>query len=247
MLEPLSFIEKPLSGTEPARCVDGRQDPQSPEGPQMLGGSLHPIFLKSIVINSAIDELFIKSNLAVLREHGFKPGFHRGAHRNPETNISDCGAADRLSEILTTVLNRRKDIEQKLTQTYEANSMNPEAIGKAYEIIEKYNQDNIRIKGEELISTGENEAAGMENLQGDHQERVAFVNLKKDVTFDTRKANEQGWQAFNLDLNAVIEQAKVLGVGEDFAIPASLIFYLGTEIVLVENKGKEALPVVIYK
>jgi hypothetical protein len=37
-----------------------------------------------------------------------------------------------------------------------------------------------------------------------------------------------------------------LGVGAEFAMAASLILYQATEIILVENNGKRALPIVIH-
>jgi len=70
--------------------------------------------------------------------------------------------------------------------------------------------------------------------------------VKAGTTLDTRSLNRQGTQGFNLDLLEAMRQAKALGIDNDFTLPASLILYLATEIVLVEDKAKVALPVEIH-
>ncbi|MBI2029985.1 hypothetical protein HYT02_06205, partial [Candidatus Gottesmanbacteria bacterium] len=93
----------------------------------------------------------------------------------------------------------------------------------------------------------ESKKGTIENLNGLHEEQVAFVNLRPNTTLDTNNLNREGKQAFNLDLWAAVEQSKELGVPEDFARDASLILYMATEMVLVEKNGKPALPVQIHK
>ncbi len=113
--------------------------------------------------------------------------------------------------------------------------------------MEQYPAENIKITGETLIHSVEASGGATETVAGEHAEQVAFVNLQPGTTLDTNQLNRQGQQAFNLDLWAAIEQAMALGVDSNFAIGASLILYMATEIMLVESKGKPALPVVVRK
>ncbi len=119
-----------------------------------------------------------------------------------------------------------------------------EAVDDAYQRFYGYTPDHIRVTGDELITFLEDQGASVERLEGDHAERVVFVNCKQGTTLDTNAMNEHGVQAFNLDLWAVQEHAKALGVtDEQFITGASLLLYLATEIVLVEQKGKPKLPI----
>ena len=247
-----AFLEKQLSGNEPARCVDGRPAANSEQGPQMLGGSLLPIVLAAIYNNSEIDSETIADGLAKLQSAGFRPGVHRGSHRHEDA--SDCGFADRLTEIIETVKQRRELITGRILQIHEANRDKFEALNlpninellnQVFEKIEKYSLDKIEITGETLVKTAEDAGSVCETVEGDHAEQVAFVNLKPNTTLDTTALNQQGDQAFNLDAWALQKQAKTLGVPDEFSIPASLTLYSATEIVLVEDKGKPALAVEI--
>lgn len=108
----ITFIEKQLNGNEPARCVDGRPSTGSEQGPQMLGGSLHPMVLAAIFTGSDIDKDFLSTNLTKLQKAGFKTGAHRGSHAHGDA--SDCGAADRLKDILATAVEKRELITSRL-------------------------------------------------------------------------------------------------------------------------------------
>ena len=70
--------------------------------------------------------------------------------------------------------------------------------------------------------------------------------MKPKTTLDTVSLNQQGSQAFNLDVWALGEQAETFGIPKDFSILTSLTLYSATEIELVENKGKPALNVEIH-
>ncbi len=249
----LDFIELPLSGNETARCVDGRPDYNKGKGPQMLGGSLHPILLSIISEGTNFDEESVNKELSKLREAGFKTGAHRGSHKNPES--SDCGFADKMPAILQTAVAKKEEITKRLNFVHDNNKEAIGDLGKpfseivadAFTKLEAYSPERITLNGEKLLSCVTNTGAIIEDVAGDHAEEAAFVNLKKGVTFDTNQANQQGRQAFNLDLWAVVEQAQRLGVDDtNFIIGASLILYQATEMVLVEDRGKPALPVVIH-
>lgn len=232
-----SFTSLQLKGIEPAWCVDGRPDFTMQKGPQMLGGSLLPVILKSIYYNKPI----AITDLNILKtKHSL--GAHRGeVHGHDTTGKSGCGFADSLQIIIKTAKDKKEIIFQRLKNLGINN------IEQTYNKIANYDERNITLTGENLVSKVQNAGGIIENLKGEHKEEVAFVNLKPQVTFDTNGANKKGKQAFNLDLWAVLEQSKVLGIPEEFAKYASLILYIATEIVLVEDKGKLPLPVHINK
>ncbi|MCR4263743.1 MAG: hypothetical protein NUV98_03445, partial [Candidatus Roizmanbacteria bacterium] len=119
------------------------------------------------------------------------------------------------------------------------------AVENAFPTIERFKEDNIQEVGMSIAEGAKDGGAVEETVEGDHKESMAFVNLKPGKTFDTNRSNEEGWQAFNMDLWAVEEQAQALAVEPKFAQGASIILYVATEMVLVEQKGQPALPVVI--
>lgn len=244
------FIEKKVNETTDSdRCVDGRQDNNSNQGYQLLGGDAHPIVLNAIQNNTVYDSGKITNGLNTLKENGIPIGFHRGSHADLENGKCDCGFCDRLTEIILTAKDKKDYIIQQLKlvfDKYKDHLPNFSIIEKAYEKIIDFDINNVQIVGDDAIKIAEKSGANIENLEGSHAERQAFVNLKLGVTLDTKAMNDQGEQAFNLDLPAAVKRSEMLGVEKEFAIGASLILYTATEIVLVENKGKPALPVVLH-
>lgn len=247
-----SFIEKTTSEDEEARCVDGRPSKKSKQGFQMLGASVHPMAIKMLYSGSQLDHSTVSSMLNTLQNQGFKTGAHRGEHSNDEE--SDCGFADRLPEIVKTAQEHEGTITERLTRAYEANRALfdrfahkpfPALVAHAYQKIRDFDTNNIKLTGEALVKQIESSRSTVEQVEGDHKEEVAFVNLKKGSTLDTRQLNQQGAQGFNLDLIPAVQQSAALGVQDEFAIPASLILYQATEMVLVEAKGKPPLPVMV--
>lgn len=250
------FVELKLSGGEAAWCVDGRPDYQKSKGPQMLGGSLHPVVLKAIWEGKALDKAFVLASLNQLKETGFALGVHWGSH-HVEGEASDCGFADKLPLLIAKAKEGEMEIRSRLGDLYRNNSAAFKALGMATETdflaqlgaaYAKINafEDRVKIYGEELIRTGIEAGAEVEKLEGNHSEQAAFVNLTKGVTLDTNRLNKEDQQAFNLDLWMVGEQAENLGVNKGFAWVASLILYQATEMVLVEDNGKPALQVILH-
>lgn len=244
-----------------AWCVDGREGDSKEKGRQMLGGSLHPLVLSSVYHQLKLDSDFTKNSLAKLKDNGYATGVHRGSHKNSERKICDCGFCDKLKTILEKINSNREVIKSRIVAVYMANKdkidaavsqfFSPEEIvfllDQAFEKFEQYDiKEKIEKTGEDLLSEVESLDTNVVNVLGDHAEAVAYVNLKPNTTLDTNKLNRNSQQAFNLDLWAVIEEAKILGVDPKFSILASLILYVATEMVLVEDKGKPALKVLIY-
>ncbi len=248
------FKEIILNGTEAPWCVDGRPDFSHQKGPQMLGGSLHPIVLLAIFKNESLNAKFIKKSIHTLKKSQVNIGVHRGAHKNIQQGLCDCGFADKLKIILATAVEERNEISNRLTSFYKKQA--PilkyslehfiELLSQTYVAIENYSPEKIKLTGENLIKVFEQENAQVVELEGNHKEELAFLNIKKNTTFDSASANKDGYQAFNLDFNTVIEQSSILGLSEEFTYVATLILYLATEIVLVEKAGKTRLEMEIH-
>lgn len=236
-------------------CVDGRPDFSKIKGPQMLGGSLHPVLLWLIENRRELNADSLTEGLALLKSKGFGIGVHRdehAAHADSAENKSGCGFADKTPLILKTALEKQESISSAIVKVYDNNKdrMGEMAISQilenAYGQLANYDPEKIKDGGEKLIAQAEKDGCQVIIMAGDHRESVAFVNLQENSTLDTNLVNQQNNQGFNLDLWMVIKQAKALGVNEDFAIGASLILYVATEIVLVEMNGKPGLPVMVH-
>jgi hypothetical protein len=248
--ESMKFIEKKLTGNEPPRCVDGRPDQKSPQGPQMLGGSLHPLVMNAIITNRDFDALAVENGLRELREANFPIGVHRGHHKDAELKTSDCGFGDKLKMIIFTARHEKLEIVERLMKIYKKEGIDTNTLLTSYNLISNYDRTRIKITGEDLIQKSEENGAAIENLDGNHMEQAAFVNLKINTTLDTQNVNKQGKQAFNLDLWAAIEQGLVLTKTADVETlrDLSLILYMATEMVLVEQKdNKPPLPIILHK
>jgi hypothetical protein len=245
--EFMKFIEKTLTGNEPARCVDGRPAQKSPQGPQMLGGSLHPLVMDAIITNRDFDASAISAGLRNLSESGFSIGVHWGPHKHEDK--SDCGFGDRIKDIIQTAKDQEKEITKRLIDVYKDEGIATNTLANSYNLISRYDLNKVKITGEKLISSCEENGAAAETLEEEHKEQAAFVNLKIGTTLDTKEVNKQGGQAFNLDLWAAIEQGLVLtkNASVETLRDLSLILYMATEMVLVEQKGKPKLPIHLHK
>ena len=239
----------------PAWCIDGRPDENYQKGPQMPGGSAFPIIVSLIIEGKEINESNVSEKHSRLKKAGYETGAHRGSHKNPEENKSDCAFLDKLPEILTTVVRRKKDLTESLQNIYRENKESFDIFDKPFtEVIQDtinitgdFPLDKIKISGEKVVSVLERSGAIIENLEGDHGESVAYINTKENVTFDTNMANKEGFQAFNLDLIPIINQIKSLGVNKDRAISFALVLYQTVNIVLAEAKGIKPLEIRLHK
>ncbi len=249
------FVEVSVTGKEAAWCVDGRPDHSKEPGAQMLGGSLLPILLHSIYTGGEFDEDVIVAKLGELSDAGFATGAHRGSHKHTEGGTCDCGFADKLPTILRKAKDERDEIASRLNGFYDAHRTVigefsqpfPQILDASFDRLEQFPHEDLPITGEPLIAKVEEHGASIGEMEGDHAEEAAFVNLKPGTTFDTNASNQSGRQAFNLDLWATMEQAHALDVDPEFAAGSALILYMATEMVLVEDKGKPALPVALHK
>lgn len=247
------FVETVVDEGDPARCVDGRPDPNSLQGPQMPGGSIFPVLIDAVVNNMTMNNYQVITGLGLLRSSDFPVGVHRDDHHH-EGISSGCGFADQMPAIVALAVDQRADIINRMQTVYETNRAFfesqaidlPTIIQEAYAVLKQYDPNKIKVVGEQLVAMGEKQGSA-ETVTGDHGESIAFINFKKGITLDTKTFNQQGHQGFNLDLWAAVEQsAKTFGVKRDLAAGLSLILYQATEMQLVEKKGKAALPVVLH-
>lgn len=244
------FVEKVIDGQENTWCVDGRPDFTKAKGPQMPGASAFIGVLSALYKGVDFDKDHSIQTFEMLEDKGFRIGAHRGEHKH-EGN-SDCGFADKIPFILKTAVSKRQEITRRLNRFYKDNKQAigeipfDEIINEAYNALSLYKPEKIKLTGEPLIREAQNLGAMVENLEGSHGEKAAYVNLKRGVTFDTNEANRRGFQAFNMDLWSILDQAEAVGIDQNFALGASLILYQATEMVLVESKGKPPLPVLIH-
>lgn len=252
------FKEREYAMADPARCVDGRPLAGlegSEGGAQMLGGSLLPVVVHAIAQGMMFDETLIRSDFRTLSGNGFGLGVHRGHHQHPEEGRSDCGFADNLIAIVNRAQSKATDYadrlrgmyaqEPNLRQLFDADAFE-KAVNEAVQLIGTFGSGNIRLTGEPLIRAAEAAGAEAATVHGDHAEQAAFVNTNPEITFDTNAANRDKFQGFSLDLVQSMDQAEALGVNRNTAGVLSLFLYMATEEVLVEDKGKPALPLVVH-
>lgn len=257
-------------------CIDGRNDLKTKKWSQMLGGSLHLVYLSFLSSNNAnLDKSLIKDVFQKLKRKGYKVGVHRGEHKNEAVGSSDCGAADKLLLIIRMAVEKRTEIINRLrnwleglrmrdTQAYISllslcglSTIKPETLinelNKVFAVLTKLDPSRVKLTGERLIAVAENEGANTQNLIKNHEEIAAFINLNPRKTFDTQTANKSRRSAFNLDLGIVVEEAKALGLDEKFSALVSLILYMATEMVLVENNPKHpghqhgGVPLILHR
>ncbi len=238
------FVEIKPSERAPF-CVDGRAGNVAGEKygpyPQMLGGSLMPVVLEWLINQPDKDfEEVLSQVFGRLQEHGYPLGVHTSTHSHD--NKSDCGFADNLGKILGTL--REKELEIRKVIFGAGVNFENEVWGKIMDNLNKINLQNIP-SGDKLIKLSEEKGALKQVLEGEHQELAAIVNLVSGKTLDVD--NNQQHQAFNLDLWLVKEIGKAFGWDERLTEALSLGLYVATEMVLVEEKGKPRLPILINK
>lgn len=231
--------------TQPSFCVDGRAAKigESTYGryPQMLGGSLMPVVLEWLIkkpesdLSDVLSDVFIR-----LKNLGYPLGVHTSTHANEEK--SDCGFADNLGKILSVFKDNLKEIRKILIAVSVSYSDN--LWSQVEEILNRINPEKLP-EGKKLIKKAQQHGAILQTLDGEHQEKAAIVNLIPKTTLDVDQ--NQGHQAFNLDLWLVNEIGDRLGWDNDLASVLSLGLYAATEMVLVEGKGKERLPTLLRR
>lgn len=224
-------------------CVDGRAGKVNEaiygSYPQMLGGSLMPVVLEWLMnkpeknLAQVLPEVFQR-----LQKEGYPLGVHTSTHAHE--GKSDCGFADNLGKILKTFQFKFDDIKEIINKT--GVSFEEEIWQRIKEQLRKVNLEGLP-SGEFLINQAENQEAIKQVLDGDHQEIAAIVNLKTGTTLDVD--NNQQHQAFNLDLWLVKQLAEKFGWEKNLVTALSLGLYVATEMVLVEDKGKPRLPILI--
>lgn len=223
-------------------CVDGRSF--TPHGIciQMLGGTINLLILVSILSSKRLDDDLINTVCKNLQIAGFEIGAHRGFHAKGE--MSDCGFADRLVDIVSLAQKEIDQISAKIQEIADTNSLELKKLSLATEMIKDFDLSNIKMTGNELVMKIEEFGGSVVTMQGDHAEEACFVNMVSDTTHDKASVTSQ---IFNFDVWHLASQAGSLGLDVDLAVALSFILYVATEMILVESKGKPALPVYVNK
>ena len=249
-----NFVEVPHAKSLPEFCVDGRKGPRTDstgaviEGPYMqaLGGSFHLSALNWILgggtvpYTQVIDETF-----GALKEKGYRVSAHTGHHGDGQTK-SDCGFDDNFSKIVTVLSDHAEDIWKTVTSAAPALSAERAVWDDVVKLVKQTasHLDTVPTGHEMVVNMARGKhGADLQELEGDHKEVAAVVNLKRNTTLDVDK--NQDTQAFNLDLWHVLDQAESLGMDVSKAKLLSLGLYVATERVLVEDKRGYAVPIIV--
>ena len=240
------FVEVTSPKALPEFCVDGRKG--SPGGIylQALGGSYHLVTLNWLLSGGRASEYkkIQQESFFKLKRNNYRVSVHRGSHAH-EGERSDCGFADNNGAIIKTLGERSEEVWQWLTEVEPDLEQDKAIWDNVIRLVKRAEVDGLP-KGEDLIKQAvDGYQADLQTLEGEHQEIAAVVNLRQNTTLDVDRNQET--QAFNLDLWFVLEQAKDLGLDEKRSLPLSLGLYVATEMVLVENKGKPRLPIIVRK
>lgn len=226
-------------------CVDGRAGKVGGKiygpYPQMLGGSLMPVVL-AWLIDKPNDNLInvLVGVFEKLKRMGYPLGVHTSTHAHE--GKSDCGFADNLGNILKTFKERLEEVKEIIADV--GVSFEDQAWKKVRKILKKINLKTLPT-GEQLIDKAEEQKALKQVLDGEHKEVAVIVNLVKETTLDVDR--NQNHQAFNLDLWLVREIASKMDWEKNLTDALSLGFYVATEMVLVEGKGKPRLSILVRK
>lgn len=251
------IVELPQPKEEPRFCVDGRTGERTnhnneslehkPYG-QALGGDLNIASIRWLLNDGQENYLeTVTQTFTDLSQAGYQQlGVHYGGHAHDDG--SDCGFADNNAKIIQTLGAKTDEIWQMIKASI---SQYPDILLSE----EKFKQlvtDKVKRadlsklpKGKEIID----HAAKLDNvtvqqLEADHKEVAAVVNLKQNTTLDADN-NQDDTQAFNLDLWLVQQQAQDLGINVEEATLLTLGLYVATEMVLVEEKRGVRLPILI--
>jgi len=243
-LDQFPFVEVDSFKKAPF-CVDGRAGKvgKSAYGayPQMLGGSLMPVVLEWLMKKPQENLINVLTDVfGRLKEFGYPLGVHTSTYANEEK--TDCGFADNLGNILVVFKGNSGEIRRILT-TVGVN-FEDSLWSQVERILERIDLEKLP-KGKELIKKAQKNGATLQELDGEHLEKKAIVNLVFGTTLDVDK--NQDHQAFNLDLWLVEEIGQKFGWDHNLTLALSLGLYVATKVVLVERNGKPRLPILVRK
>lgn len=248
-------LKKPKQ--KPRYCVDGRTGPRKnaqkltirkePYG-QTLGGDLN-IASISWLLNSGQENYLntVSQTFADLSSLSYEQlGVHYGGHAHNDG--SDCGFADNNAKIMQTLADKTNEIWQMIKAAifqYPEIQLSEEKFKQLVTTKVKKADLSKLPNGKQIIDhAAKIDNVTVQQLEADHKEVAAIVNLKPNTTLDVDN-NQDDAQAFNLDLWLVQQQAQDLGINVEEATLLTLGLYVATEMVLVENKRGVRLPILI--
>lgn len=241
---------------EPRFCVDGRTGERKknneslerkPYG-QALGGDLNIASISWLLNGGQEDYLDTVSHIFTdLANAGYQLlGVHYGGHAHGDG--SDCGFADNNAKIMQTLADKTDEIWQMIKRAISQHSNIQLSEEKFKQLVaNKVKKADLSKlpNGKQIIDhAAKIDNVTVQQLEADHKEVAAVVNLKPNTTLDADN-NQDEAQAFNIDLWLVQQQAQDLGIDVEETTLLTLGLYVATEMVLVENKRGIRLPILI--
>ena len=235
-------FHRALSGTSLAKCIDGRHDENQPiEAANSAGGSYSHVVMRALTGDAKT--MFVELEKATfddLHDRGVALGVHTDTHAHGEK--SGCGADDRLPEVFAKIAENGSEIR----------ALAEEILGRP---IDNTTHEkliaNAAARTDFGTGAGNFEAAKeagaeVETLEGDHNEVVAVINLRRDTTLDREALAVEfpDHQAFNVDAWAFAKAAELTAESDEQALEniVALTYYnLATSAVLTGSNMRVVL------
>lgn len=188
----------------PCKCIDGRSSANPTEGPNAAGGT-ETLFVADDLTSKrfASDDGSvtggIRNIMTVLKESGMPIGGHTDDHHAHPLQ-SGCGANDKLEQIYAMIV-KKVDSIKVITESILGEGAVDQATSDRI-VVNAASRTDFPA-GQDVVSVFKSSPnVLLEELQGEHNEVAAVVNLKKGTTLDRGAlAHEFGntYQAFNID------------------------------------------------
>jgi len=209
---------------------------------QTPGGSYTAVVLRWLLTNGGQTDFSdsARDTFRLMNEGGMKIGTHTGQHKK-EGKTSDCGFMDNLKKIIRTMIGRNAEIFSILSQADSSLREKEVLWNQLFYSLDKVKLGTIP-NGNILSKIAKKAGGDTQELEGEHAEIAAVINKVPWTTYNPTYA---GLKAFNLDVWHVADQAEKLGLYIELAKLLSMGLFVATEMVLVEDKGKSRLPILI--
>jgi len=194
----------------------------------------------------------IKAVAELLTEKGIYCGAHTGEHSNAEGHTTDCGANDRIDEILRSAATYAGEIRAtaealigiaglKISDTVaEATRLNWREVAESEVYFQNSNgQSRFTVIKEgiadaQVRSASEKPVAVSKDLSGSHKEAFIVVNYKQDQTLSQRKLQEKLAKEF--------PDVDPLELPQAFVVDVWRIVKLASALVEADAKAKKQAP-----
>lgn len=228
--EAYTKCEKPVV----CKCIDGRSAEVATEGPNAAGGT----FGVAAAIDLARPEGVAPASHAEILQHviathkreGYDVGGHTDTHASGDN--CGCGAADKVEKIYAKITDQEDRVRELVEAIYGApvdDTIHARIMSNAQSHTNFDSGAKIRSIFEASMGQPGSDTL-MENLEGDHNEKIAVINTVPDTTLSRKDMQESlgnDLQAFNVDVWAFEKTAaSVAASPEDArAIHVAMLYY----------------------